>query len=153
MPVATTSKNNSKSETSKVDPVFILLGFLILTSCYSPYNYVSASVSSGGQVILDVKVTDASGGQVRTTSATKLPLQSWFCFELRVDWGDASHGHAQVFFDDKPIDYVRYDGATQDSPVLDTSVWGTTFNSAPADSYSVWADELVLASQPIGCAR
>ena len=68
-------------------------------------------------------------------------------------WGDAGTGSARVLIDDHSLSDLAYDGFTMDTPRLDLSIWGLNVATAPASRVGLWIDELVIATQPIGCAN
>lgn len=117
----------------------------------APYQSISVLVAADGPLALDVAVPGAPSG--RKTASISAPFNRWFCLELRVTWGDVGVGSVAVYLDDQPVADISYAGSTLISPPLNKGVWGTAVNNTASAEYVAWGDELVIASQPIGCAK
>ena len=87
------------------------------------------------------------------TSQTDLPLDRWFCLELKVV--NAVAGEVQIWLDGVEVTDLHYNGDTTMNPPVGRFSIGTALfgDSAVRPAFDVWFDELGLDDQRIGCSR
>ncbi|MEO6953112.1 MAG: hypothetical protein ABI321_15030 [Polyangia bacterium] len=112
----------------------------------------SRPLALSGAITLEVRALDLSDVE-ELTSSSMMPLGRWTCLELRVPWADAATGRVRVLLDDVPLDDLSEDGRTTDVPSLTDPITGTHYGDSPGVGWDMWVDEMVIASQSIGCSK
>jgi len=126
-------------------------GFLSFAQPGPPYRFISLGQTEQGLLFHRIALPAPDSAFFVSTQA--MPLGRWVCLELRVVFGIAGSGSAKVFMDDVEVADVAYNGGTIDSPPLSVASSGVYFDAPSLPAYDFWLDELVIGSQPIGCAK
>ena len=75
------------------------------------------------------------------------------CLELRVQWASDTTASVRAYLDDGELTDLFDGSPTIDSPPLSVGIFGLYFDSSNGSPYGIWLDELMIATQPIGCAK
>lgn len=116
----------------------------------APFNGVQFDMLSDARARLTH--FPATAESIRLTSgAFAVPIARWACLELQLTIGDP--GLVSLFIDGEIVSDAIDRSSTLDVRPFDLAMGGLYLSNGTPQPFSMWIDELVVASEPIGCER
>jgi hypothetical protein len=126
----------------------VMMRYMLAAETVSPY--------SGTGLITDVDGKLAQYNSVavdETKSASALPTARWVCVEWEVQVGNP--GTLRLWLDDTPVSDLTVSERTDPGPglsLLSVGLWVYSGTPGARPAVDLWMDEIVFATQHVGCA-